>query len=49
MAAMEAAADAVLAAASRAFCGPAAVFIQIQGCLICLTLGLGWAVAALVR
>uniref|UniRef100_A0A0D9V993 ceramide glucosyltransferase n=1 Tax=Leersia perrieri TaxID=77586 RepID=A0A0D9V993_9ORYZ len=49
MAAMEAAADAVLAAASRAFCSPAAVFIQIQGCLICLTLGLGWAVAAFVR
>uniref|UniRef100_A0A0E0CBT5 ceramide glucosyltransferase n=1 Tax=Oryza meridionalis TaxID=40149 RepID=A0A0E0CBT5_9ORYZ len=49
MAAMEAAADAALAAASRAFCGPAAVFIQIQGCLICLTLGLGWAVAAFVR
>ncbi|XP_006645192.2 uncharacterized protein LOC102715626 isoform X1 [Oryza brachyantha] len=49
MAAMEAAADAVLAAAIRAFCGPVAVFIQIQGCLICLTLGLGWAVAAFVR
>ncbi|KAI4966988.1 hypothetical protein ZWY2020_034466 [Hordeum vulgare] len=49
MAAMEAAADAMLAAASRAFCSSVAVFFQIQGCCICLLLAFGWAVASLVR
>ncbi|WOL03671.1 hypothetical protein Cni_G12391 [Canna indica] len=41
--------DALLAAASRACCSPLAIFIQIQGCVICLTLALGWALAAYVR
>ncbi|GJM92260.1 hypothetical protein PR202_ga08710 [Eleusine coracana subsp. coracana] len=49
MAAMEAAADNVLAALSRTFSSTIAVFIQIQGCLICLILALGWAIAYLVR
>ncbi|KAJ6993865.1 hypothetical protein D5086_023204 [Populus alba] len=34
---------------SKAFCSPLAVFIQIQGCAICLILALGWACAAYVR
>ncbi|XP_077217733.1 uncharacterized protein LOC143852224 isoform X2 [Tasmannia lanceolata] len=38
-----------LFSASRACCSPLAVFIQIQGCLICLTLALGWVCAAYVR
>ncbi|XP_059638216.1 uncharacterized protein LOC132280110 [Cornus florida] len=41
--------DAFLFSASRAFCSPFAIFIQIQGCLICLTLAIGWAFAAYVR
>ncbi|XP_074589587.1 uncharacterized protein LOC141845430 [Curcuma longa] len=41
--------DALLAAASRACCSPLAMFIQIQGCIICLTLALGWCFAARVR
>ncbi|XP_042461658.1 uncharacterized protein LOC122045489 [Zingiber officinale] len=41
--------DAFLASASRACCSPLAVFIQIQGCVICLTLAIGWALAAYVR
>uniref|UniRef100_A0ACD5XAJ1 Uncharacterized protein n=1 Tax=Avena sativa TaxID=4498 RepID=A0ACD5XAJ1_AVESA len=49
MAAMEAAADAMLAAASRAFCSSVAVYFQIQGCCIALLLALGWAVASFVR
>ncbi|URE32384.1 Glycosyl transferase family 2 [Musa troglodytarum] len=48
MAALEAL-DALLASASRACCSPLAIFIQIQGCIICLTLALGWACAAYVR
>ncbi|KAJ8466650.1 hypothetical protein OPV22_029202 [Ensete ventricosum] len=48
MAALEAL-DALLAAASRACCSPLAIFIQIQGCMICLTLALGWAFAAYIR
>ncbi|RCV28647.1 hypothetical protein SEVIR_5G425400v4 [Setaria viridis] len=49
MAAMEAAADAMLAAASRAFSSTSAIAIQIQGCVICLVLALGWAAASIVR
>ncbi|KAM0868229.1 hypothetical protein ACQ4PT_041463 [Festuca glaucescens] len=49
MAAMEAAADAMLAAASRAFCSSVAVYFQIQGCCIALLLALGWAAASFVR
>lgn len=49
MAAMEAAADAMLAAASRAFTSTFAIAIQIQGCCICLVLALGWAAASIVR
>ncbi|KAJ4840009.1 hypothetical protein Tsubulata_035112 [Turnera subulata] len=41
--------DWLLFSLSRAFCSPLAVFIQIQGCFICLTLALGWACAAFVR
>ncbi|KAK3016473.1 hypothetical protein RJ639_007722 [Escallonia herrerae] len=41
--------DAFLFSASRAFCGPLGIFVQIQGYLICLTLALGWACAAYVR
>ncbi|KAK9274986.1 hypothetical protein L1049_022243 [Liquidambar formosana] len=41
--------DKFLFAASRACCSTLAVFIQIQGCLICLILALGWALAAFVR
>ncbi|KAF3792308.1 hypothetical protein EJ110_NYTH00450 [Nymphaea thermarum] len=41
--------DSFLGATSDAFCCPLAVFIQIQGCVICLTLALGWTLAACVR
>lgn len=41
--------DAFLFSVSEAFCSPIAVFIQIQGCAICLILALGWAFAAYVR
>ncbi|XP_030952359.1 uncharacterized protein LOC115975635 isoform X1 [Quercus lobata] len=41
--------DAFLFSLSRAFCSPLGVFVQIQGCLICLILALGWAFAAYVR
>nr|KYP67480.1 hypothetical protein KK1_023822 [Cajanus cajan] len=41
--------DFLLFSLSRAFCAPIAVFFQIQGCLICLILALGWACAAYVR
>ncbi|XP_019235383.1 PREDICTED: uncharacterized protein LOC109215723 isoform X3 [Nicotiana attenuata] len=41
--------DEFLFSASRALCSPLAVFIQIQGCFICLILALGWALAAYVR
>ncbi|XVF49105.1 hypothetical protein PTKIN_Ptkin03bG0241800 [Pterospermum kingtungense] len=41
--------DRLLFSLSRAFCTPFAVFIQIQGCVICLTLAIGWAFAAYVR
>ncbi|KAK1281617.1 hypothetical protein QJS10_CPB22g01357 [Acorus calamus] len=41
--------DAYIAAASRAFCSPLAVFIQLQGCCICLLLAIGWGFAAHVR
>ncbi|XP_056166958.1 uncharacterized protein LOC130138056 isoform X1 [Syzygium oleosum] len=41
--------DSLLFSLSRAFCSPLAVFVQIQGCFICLVLALGWACAAYVR
>lgn len=41
--------DSFLLAASRFCWTPLSIFIQIQGCLICLTLALGWACAAYVR
>ncbi|KAG6770057.1 hypothetical protein POTOM_025724 [Populus tomentosa] len=41
--------SAFLFSMSKAFCSPLAVFIQIQGCAICLILALGWACAAYVR
>nr|DAD44585.1 TPA_asm: hypothetical protein HUJ06_002815 [Nelumbo nucifera] len=41
--------DWFLFSATRACCSPLAVFIQIQGCFICLTLAIGWAFAAFVR
>lgn len=41
--------DTFLVSASRACTAPFAVFIQIQGCVICLLLALGWALAAYVR
>ncbi|KAF3495161.1 hypothetical protein DY000_02057349 [Brassica cretica] len=41
--------DAILFSLSRAFCSPFAVFLQIQGCVICLLLALGWLMAAYVR
>ncbi|XP_011093639.1 uncharacterized protein LOC105173554 [Sesamum indicum] len=41
--------DAFLFAASRAFCTPLGLFIQIQGFCICLLLALGWALASYVR
>ncbi|KAK8581770.1 hypothetical protein V6N12_071979 [Hibiscus sabdariffa] len=42
-------ADSFLLSLSRAFCSPLAVFIQIQGCVICLILAIGWAFAAYIR
>ncbi|GAB2265608.1 hypothetical protein Dimus_000648 [Dionaea muscipula] len=41
--------DSFILAASRACVTPLAIFVQIQGCLICLALALGWAFAAYVR
>ncbi|KAK8916318.1 hypothetical protein KSP39_PZI023168 [Platanthera zijinensis] len=41
--------DAFLAAASRSCCSTFAIFLQIQGCCICLILALGWCFAAFVR
>ncbi|GJZ24405.1 ceramide glucosyltransferase [Tanacetum coccineum] len=41
--------DSMLFEASRALCSPFAVFVQIQGYVICLLLALGWAGAAYVR
>lgn len=41
--------DSFLFFLSKAFCSPLAVFVQIQGCFICLTLAFGWALAAYVR
>uniref|UniRef100_A0A1D1XGF0 ceramide glucosyltransferase n=2 Tax=Magnoliopsida TaxID=3398 RepID=A0A1D1XGF0_9ARAE len=49
MAGMAGTLDAFLAAASRACCSPFAIFIQIQGCFICLTLAIGWSFASHVR
>ncbi|MBA0597562.1 hypothetical protein Gorai_007365 [Gossypium raimondii] len=41
--------DWLLFSLSRAFRSPLSVFVQIQGCVICLTLAIGWAFAAYVR
>ncbi|KAF7813880.1 Glyco_transf_21 domain-containing protein [Senna tora] len=41
--------DLFLLSLSRSFCTPTAVFIQIQGCVICLLLAIGWALAASIR
>ncbi|KAF8388869.1 hypothetical protein HHK36_025550 [Tetracentron sinense] len=41
--------DTFLFSASRACCSPLAIFIQTQGCIICLTLAIGWVFAAYVR
>ncbi|XP_010526438.1 PREDICTED: uncharacterized protein LOC104804008 isoform X2 [Tarenaya hassleriana] len=41
--------DGFLFSLSRTFCSPFAVFIQIQGCVICLVLALGLFLAAYVR
>ncbi|XP_057967370.1 uncharacterized protein LOC131157328 [Malania oleifera] len=41
--------DAFLFSVSRACCSPFAIFIQIQGWVICLTLAIMWACAAYVR
>ncbi|PKA59268.1 hypothetical protein AXF42_Ash001362 [Apostasia shenzhenica] len=41
--------DSFLAASSRVCCSPFAIFLQIQGCFICLTLAVGWSCAAYVR
>jgi hypothetical protein len=41
--------DELIFSASKAFCSPFGIFVQIQGYLICLTLALGWACAAYVR
>ncbi|KAL9268537.1 Ceramide glucosyltransferase-A-like protein [Drosera capensis] len=41
--------DSIVVAASRACHSPLAIFIQFQGCVICLALALGWAFAAYVR
>ncbi|CAA7411000.1 unnamed protein product [Spirodela intermedia] len=49
MAGLTGALDAFLAAASGACRSPIAVFIQIQGCFICLTLAIGWVFASHVR
>ncbi|XP_019420258.1 PREDICTED: uncharacterized protein LOC109330508 [Lupinus angustifolius] len=41
--------DSFLFSLSTILCTPFAIFIQIQGCIICLVLALGWALAARVR
>ncbi|KAG5382564.1 hypothetical protein IGI04_034034 [Brassica rapa subsp. trilocularis] len=41
--------ESILFSLSRAFCTPFAVFLHIQGCVICLLLALGWLMAAYVR
>ncbi|KAI4347059.1 hypothetical protein L6164_007908 [Bauhinia variegata] len=41
--------DLFLFSLGRAFCSPLAIFIQIQGCVICLFLAFGWVCAAYVR
>ncbi|KAL6224084.1 hypothetical protein ACLB2K_002940 [Fragaria x ananassa] len=41
--------DSLLFSLSKTLCSPFAVFLQLQGCLICLLLALGWACAAYVR
>ncbi|XP_048321111.1 uncharacterized protein LOC107425495 [Ziziphus jujuba] len=41
--------DWMLFSLSRSFCSPLAVFVQIQGCFICLILAVGWVFAAKVR
>ncbi|KAL9242321.1 hypothetical protein vseg_016334 [Gypsophila vaccaria] len=41
--------DVFLINASKACISPLAIFIQIQGCVICLLLAFGWACAAFVR
>ncbi|KAL9224545.1 hypothetical protein vseg_000569 [Gypsophila vaccaria] len=41
--------DLFLISASRACVSPFAIFVQIQGCMICLILAFGWACAAYVR
>ncbi|KAH9613256.1 hypothetical protein KSS87_008443 [Heliosperma pusillum] len=41
--------DMFLITATQACVTPLAIFIQIQGCLICLLLAFGWACAAYVR
>ncbi|KAJ7973785.1 Ceramide glucosyltransferase, nucleotide-diphospho-sugar transferase [Quillaja saponaria] len=41
--------DLFLFSLSRSLCSPFAIFVQIQGCVICLLLALGWALAAYVR
>ncbi|XP_019190469.1 PREDICTED: uncharacterized protein LOC109184862 isoform X2 [Ipomoea nil] len=41
--------DKFIFSASRACCTPLAIFVQIQGYVICLVLALGWACAAYVR
>ncbi|XP_050369140.1 uncharacterized protein LOC126787269 [Argentina anserina] len=41
--------DSFLFSLSRTLCAPFAVFLQLQGCLICLILALGWVCAAYVR
>ncbi|KAI4377083.1 hypothetical protein MLD38_014769 [Melastoma candidum] len=41
--------DSFLFSLSTRFCSPLAVFVQIQGWVICLVLAVGWACAACVR
>ncbi|KAL6221071.1 hypothetical protein ACLB2K_008823 [Fragaria x ananassa] len=41
--------DSLLFSLSKTLCSPFAVFLQLQGCSICLILALGWACAAYVR
>lgn len=41
--------DSFLFSLSNAFSTPLALFVQIQGCIICLVLAFGWACAAYVR
>ncbi|XP_022960956.1 uncharacterized protein LOC111461602 isoform X1 [Cucurbita moschata] len=41
--------DSFLFSLSNAFSTPLALFVQIQGCVICLVLAFGWACAAYVR